>query len=294
MIKVLTVPIDVNLHPLSVYWWQEKNINHKIVEQAGQQVIMLENTSQRADVERDYRAYMKGDLAISLEKKDRPSSLRSIAQELNRSPYTLLLVILSCIGFLLVEFQLNYWVDLFRIQLIDNSQLSQSLNLSSRISPAEFLDHGQYWRLVTPIFLHFGWVHLVFNMLWLWELGRRLERQFGAVHLLSVVFFIAVLSNLYQAASTPYAFFGGMSGVIYGLLGYCGVFNLINPHKAFSLPPSVYILMLLSLVFGWLGLFEFLARMANTAHLSGLLWGCFIAVPSALLSRFLDKKSESV
>jgi GlpG protein len=85
-----------------------------------------------------------------------------------------------------------------------------------------------------------------------------------------------------------------MSGVIYGLLGYCGVFNLINPHKAFSLPPSVYILMLLSLVVGWLGLFEFLARMANTAHLSGLLWGCFIAVPSALLSRFLDKKSESV
>ena len=84
-----------------------------------------------------------------------------------------------------------------------------------------------------------------------------------------------------------------MSGVIYGLLGYCGVFNLINPHKAFVLPPSGYILMLLSLVIGWLGLFEFLARMANTAHLSGLLWGCFIAVPRALLSRFLDKKAEA-
>ena len=287
------MPINVNLHPLSVYWWQEKSINHKIFEQAGQQVIMLEDSSHRADIERDYRAYINGDLALNLEKKDRPSSLYSIFQVLSHSPYTLLLIILSCIGFLLVEFQLNYWVDLFRIQLIDNSQLSRALNLSDRISPAEFLDHGQYWRLVTPIFLHFGWVHLVFNMLWLWELGRRLERQFGAVHLLSVVFFIAVLSNLYQAASTPYAFFGGMSGVIYGLLGYCGVFNLINPHKAFVLPPSVYILMLLSLVIGWLGLFEFLARMANTAHLSGLLWGCFIAVPSALLSRFLDKKAEA-
>lgn len=287
------MPINVNLHPLSVYWWQEKSINHKIFEQAGQQVIMLEDSSQRADIERDYRAYINGDLALNLEKKDRPSSLYSIFQVLSYSPYTLLLIILSCIGFLLVEFQLNYWVDLFRIQLIDNSQLSRALNLSDRISPAEFLDHGQYWRLVTPIFLHFGWVHLVFNMLWLWELGRRLERQFGAVHLLSVVFFIAVLSNLYQAASTPYAFFGGMSGVIYGLLGYCGVFNLINPHKTFVLPPSVYILMLLSLVIGWLGLFEFLARMANTAHLSGLLWGCFIAVPSALLSRFLDKKAEA-
>ncbi len=290
MIKVLTAPISADLQPLSVYWWQEKNINHKIVEQAGVQIIMLEDSNYRSVVESDYRAFINGELQISLKQKNNPSSLLALYHIVGRSPYTLLLILFSCIGFLLVEFQLNYWLDLFRIQLIDSSQLSKTLNLSDRISPAEFLAHGQYWRLITPIFLHFGWAHLVFNMLWLWELGRRLEWQFGAVHLLSVIFFIAVLSNIYQAASTPYAFFGGMSGVIYGLLGYCGVFNLINPNKAFVLPLGVYVLMLSSLVIGWLGLFDFLARMANTAHLSGLLWGCFIAIPSALLSRFLDKK----
>jgi len=164
--------------------------------------------------------------------------------------------------------------------------------MSSRISPQEFLAHGQYWRLVTPIFLHFGWVHITFNMLWLWELGRRIETQCGKVHFISVVFFIAVTSNLYQAASTPYAYFGGMSGVIYGLLGYCAVFNFIAPHKIFALPRSIYVVMLLSLALGWSGVFDFLANMANTAHLSGLIWGCFIALPSALLTRFFQRQDH--
>ena len=140
--------------------------------------------------------------------------------------------------------------------------------------------------------MHFGWLHITFNMLWLWELGRRIETQCGKVHFISVVFFVAVTSNLYQAASTPYAYFGGMSGVVYGLLGYCAVFNFIAPHKIFALPRSIYVVMLLSLAIGWSGAFSFLANMANTAHLSGLLWGCFIALPSALLTRFFDRQDH--
>ena len=101
--------------------------------------------------------------------------------------------------------------------------------------------------------MHFGWLHITFNMLWLWELGRRIELQGGSLHLLSVVFFIGVASNLYQAASTPLATFGGMSGVIYGLLGYCAVFSLISPQRALHLPKEIYIFMLVSLLIGYLG-----------------------------------------
>ena len=291
MIKILEAPIDSNLHALSVYWWQQ-NIAHKITEEAGSQVVLVETNQHAQKIHDDYKAFCDGRLQLTLEKKPKAMSLAPLTNLITAVPVTLSLIVLSVVGFLLVEFRFNDMVELLKIQSVDNSRLSNALSLSSRISPQEFISHGQYWRLVTPIFLHFGWVHITFNMLWLWELGRRIETQCGKVHFVSVVFFIAVASNLYQAASTPYAYFGGMSGVIYGLLGYCAVFNLIAPHKIFALPRAIYIVMLLSLAVGWFGVFDFLANMANTAHLSGLIWGCFIALPSALLTRFFQRQES--
>lgn len=296
MIKIIEASLDSDLHALSVYWWQKK-IAHKISEESGMQVVWVDPAMPNPEKDQmleDFHAFSDGRLQLTLQKKaPLISPAASAGQVFAKSPVTLVLVVLSVIGFLLVEFNQTAIVDLLRIQAIDSSRLSQQLNLSARISPAEFLSHGQYWRLITPIFLHFGWVHITFNMLWLWELGRRIEQQGGAVHFISVVFFVGVASNLYQAASTPYAFFGGMSGVIYGLLGYCAVFNFIAPQKALSLPRGIYFVMLASLLIGYLGVFDFLAAMANTAHLSGLIWGCFIALPSALLARYFQTKDKT-
>lgn len=292
LIKVIEAPLESNLHALSVYWWQQK-IAHKIAEEAGQQVIWIETDQHQQQMLDDYQAFCDGRLQLALQKKPQVNSTAPIKKLLTSYPVTFLLIVLSVIGFLLVKYDQQAIVDLLKIQAVDNSLLSYSLNLSNRISPAEYLSHGQYWRLITPIFLHFGWVHITFNMLWLWELGRRIEQQGGAIHFISVVFFIGVASNLYQAASTPYASFGGMSGVIYGLLGYCAVFNFIVPQKSMVLPREVYWLMLVSLAVGWLGIFDFLAAMANTAHLSGLIWGCFIALPSALLTRYFQRKDAA-
>ncbi len=298
LLKVLEAPLDQNLHALSVYWWQQE-LPHKISEVSGCQVIWIESAHLQARILDDYQAFCDGRLAIKLEARQRPpimTSLLGMTSSLIRDyPITLVLVGLSVLGFLLVELDQKAIVDLLRIQSVDSSSFSASLNLNARISPAEYLSHGQYWRLITPIFLHFGWVHITFNMLWLWELGRRIEKQGGAIHFVSVVFFIGIASNLYQAASTPYDFFGGMSGVIFGLLGYCAVFNFIVPQKLLSLPKELYIIMLISLFVGMSGIFDFLGKVANAAHLSGLVWGAFIGLPSALLARFFftDKKAES-
>ena len=60
-----------------------------------------------------------------------------------------------------------------------------------------------YWRLVTPMLLHFSWLHLAFNLLWVWELGRRIEKLHGislflAVTLLGIPWALPSCSSRYQ------------------------------------------------------------------------------------------------
>lgn len=285
MNKVLDAPLEQNLKPLSIFWWHQQ-LPHHIVERAGRQIVLVEQPQLCEQMREDYAAFIDGSLNIEWSEQIKPAPVELVRNLLRRYPVTLSLVVLSLLGFALVSLQLQSIVDWLVIQSVDTSGLAQRLNLPEQISINEFLSHGQYWRLITPIFLHFGWVHITFNMLWLWELGRRIEVQGGSLHLLCVVLFVGAASNLYQAASTPFAFFGGMSGVIYGLLGYSALFNFISPHKNLVQPKEVYIIMLASLLIGWLGVFDFLAQMANTAHLSGLLCGALIAIPSALISRY--------
>lgn len=284
LVRVLDTSLEQDLKPLSVYWAQ-LGMPHRIVEESGRQVVLAKGEDQAAKMRALFAAYSSGDLQITIEKKGREKPTFSPVEFLAQFPVTIILFLLSVAGFLLVKFDIQSAVDLMVIQSIDSGSLSQQLNLPERISTEEYLAHGQYWRLLTPVFLHFGWVHITFNMLWLWELGRRIEMQGGSLHLLSVVCFIGIASNLYQAASTPMATFGGMSGVIYGLLGYCAVFTIINPQRALRLPAGIYWLMLISLLVGFSGVLDFVARMANVAHLVGLVFGILIAVPSALMSR---------
>jgi GlpG protein len=126
----------------------------------------------------------------------------------------------------------------------------------------------------------------VFNSLWLWELGGMIERRQGAVRILGLVFLVAAGSNIAQAISSV-SLFGGMSGVIYGLLGYIVIWNRLRPTQVFPLAKGVAIVMLVWLLICVAGFTELLGlgSIANTAHVSGLLLGFVLGLAAALLDR---------
>ncbi len=129
--------------------------------------------------------------------------------------------------------------------------------------------HGQLHRLISPIFLHLSLLHLLFNMMWLWDLGGALEKRLGAKALLILVLLVGVASNATQYfVSGPY--FGGMSGVVYGLLGYLWIRGRRDQRFGRVLPTGTIVFMLVWLVLCFTGL---LGPVANATHLSGLLLG---------------------
>ena len=162
---------------------------------------------------------------------------------------------------------------------LDRTAILRSLLISEYARPAlpEIRD-GQLWRLVTPIFLHFGVFHFVFNMLWTWELGRLIEARQGAFGLLGLTAVIGGVSNLGQYYVTG-PWFGGMSGVVYGYFGYLWIRGLFNPAFGVRLAPPVVYLLLGWFALAWSGLLELLfnLRVANTAHTAGLASGIALA-----------------
>lgn len=136
----------------------------------------------------------------------------------------------------------------------------------------------QYWRLITPIFLHFGLVHLVFNSLWLSMLGSRIEQLNGSLHLILLVVCSGVVSNMAQYVWSGSVYFGGMSGVVYALLGYIWIKHKLMPHPALQLPPGIIGFMLGWLVVCMTGILDVLlgVGIANAAHLGGLVIGMLL------------------
>ena len=133
------------------------------------------------------------------------------------------------------------------------------------------------WRMVTPIFLHFGVMHLVFNMLMLISMGSRVERAIGPYRYAALVLALAIFSNLAQGLMVPNHNFGGMSGVVYGIFGFIWVQMSRAPSRGLAVDGLTSFIMMAWFFAGFSSQFNMGgAAVANHAHAGGLLMGLLI------------------
>ena len=143
-----------------------------------------------------------------------------------------------------------------------------------------YMQNNEWWRLITPMFIHFSLTHLVFNCLWIYVLGSKIEQIDGHITFINLVIFSSIISNLAQHFFGQSALFGGLSGVIYGLLGYCMIIEIDTKQERYDLPPALYLFMLIWLILGFLGILNLFGfgNVANYAHLGGLISGIIFAM----------------
>ncbi|MDT3718074.1 rhomboid family intramembrane serine protease [Pseudomonas oryzihabitans] len=262
-------------------------IRHRVVEEGDSQVLWVLDPLRVEETRALYERYPDGDPRGEVVATQRPLGPGLLGQ-LRASPISAVFLIVTLALGLATEFGDNlaliHYLTLQDFRLIDADHIA-FLDLGVSLS------RGEWWRLVTPIFLHFGVLHLAMNALWFWELGRRIEFRQGGLMLLVLTLAFAVGANLVQYAWTGPALFGGLSGVLYGLLGHCWLFQWLAPNPAYRMPRGVVAMMLVWLVICLTGVFDLLGfgSIANGAHVGGLVLGCLTGVIGGGLARLRQR-----
>jgi GlpG protein len=142
------------------------------------------------------------------------------------------------------------------------------------------IDWTQPWRLLTPMLIHFGLLHLIFNMLWLYRLGSQIENIHGTRAFLGIVVLTQVPGALAQFyLSGP--LFGGMSGVVYGVFGFTWM-QARYASKGYSLSDQDTLW-----IMGWFALCAtgLVGHIANAQHALGLVFGLLAGMPAYVAFR---------
>lgn len=142
---------------------------------------------------------------------------------------------------------------------------------------AVLLDH-EWYRLLTSAFVHFGFQHLINNLVMLICLGSYLERALGTVKY--VIFYLAaavgssLISMMYMLHTGDIAVSGGASGVIFGVIGGLLYLVLRNKGRFEDLTMKRFLLMMaLSLYYGFST-----TGVDNAAHVGGLICGFLLGI----------------
>ena len=186
-------------------------------------------------------------------------------EEIKREPVTALLILLNTLIFLIVEFT-------------GGSENGQHMLECGAVYAPLIIEQGQWYRMITSMFLHFGAPHLINNMLVLFVLGQRLEPVTGKMKFLLIYILGGLGGNLisliWDMRTGNYSLSAGASGAVFAVMG--GMIYVIIRHRGRVADLNMKQMLLMaafSLYFGF-------ARggVDNAAHAGGLLCGFIAAV----------------
>jgi GlpG protein len=281
-VAVLRLPLAVDLSGF-VTLLRRMQVPHRVSEEAGEQVLWVpDNISE--DVRALYERFPAGDPDQQLDipvaqTVKRPGFVEQVRYARATAAILLLSVLVGALTSLGDNLSTMHWFTFLDFRVVGEYIHFRPL--------ADSLAAGQWWRLVTPMLIHFGILHLAMNGMWYWELGRRIESRQGTVNLIGLTLLFSLVSNYTQYLFSGPSLFGGLSGVLYGLLGHCWIFQLLAPNAAYRLPKGVLVMMLVWLLLCLSGLVSMIGfgQIANAAHVSGLLVGCLTGLLGGLYNR---------
>jgi len=171
-------------------------------------------------------------------------------------------------------------VILLSIEFMGGPTVYNLLKFGGQFGP--LVSSGEWYRLVTAMFVHAGWLHLLFNMYALYYLGMLVENLYGPSKFLTVYFVSGIAGNLLSQVfyySVPSV---GASGAIFGLVGLLLAATYFRADFPPTIKRTMYILLIPMVLFNIVYGFMPGTDINNAAHLGGfgvgLLLGSIIPV----------------
>lgn len=258
-------------------WLGHQGVKHQITREPGAQVLWLDDPGNTEPVLAALEQYMSRDeVRQQVNQASRAPVRGGRWQPAPRhSPLVFGLIIVAAVVAWLTGLGENLMSAVF---MYVDPRYHEWQSFAQRLDALSVtLASGQLWRLISPDFLHFSVMHILFNSVMLWFLASQVEWMDGRGRFLALFLITSLASNTLQyLVSGP--LFGGLSGVVYGVLGYCWLSQQRLPR--FQFPPALVTFALVWMIIGftplpvWLGI----GRMANEAHLGGFLGGLLMAL----------------
>ena len=190
---------------------------------------------------------------------------------------TIILIIINVLVFLILE-------------VIGQTESAVFMMEHGAMYPPYIQENGEYWRLFTAMFLHFGLKHLLHNMVMLGAAGQILERAVGKIKFI-VIYLIAglggsILSYMQMLQNEEYAVSAGASGAVFGIVGALAWVVILHKGSYETLTGTGMLVMIaLCLYYG-----VSTGNVDNWGHIGGLVMGFLMGIVCARRSLEDDLK----